>query len=59
MKSRLTPEVLIGIFAVALGGMYARGRIHPEWTVDFAFFCGFVLLLLWLLWPSRRDNVDG
>lgn len=58
MKSRLTPEVLVGIFAVAIGGMYARGRIQPEFTVDFAMLCGFVLLLLWLLWPSKRDETD-
>jgi len=59
MKSRLTPEVLLGIFAVALGGMYARGRIHPEFTVDFALFCLSVLLLLWLLWPTKRDKADS
>jgi membrane protein implicated in regulation of membrane protease activity len=56
MKSRLTPEVLLGIFAVAIAGFYARGLIKPEFTVDFMFFCGFIVLLLWLLWPAKRDN---
>lgn len=56
MKSRLTPEVLLSIFAVTIAGFYARGRIQPEFTVDFALFCGFIILLLWLLWPSKRDE---
>ncbi|MCO5140886.1 MULTISPECIES: hypothetical protein [unclassified Shinella] len=59
MKSRLTPEVLLGIFAVAIGGLYARGHIAPELTVDFALFCLFVVLLLWFLWPSRRNKTDA
>lgn len=59
MKNRLTPEVIVGIFVVALAGLYARGRLQPEFTVDFALFCGFVVLLLWLLWPSKRDKADS
>jgi membrane protein implicated in regulation of membrane protease activity len=58
MKNRLTPEVLLSIFAVGLVGMYARDRIHPEFTVDFALFCVFVLVLLWLMWPSKRNETD-
>jgi uncharacterized membrane protein YccC len=58
MKSRLTPEVLVGIFAFTIAGFYARGLIKPEFTVDFAMGCAFMLLLLWLLWPSKRDKAD-
>ncbi|MGR9169594.1 hypothetical protein [Rhizobium sp. KDH_Rht_773_N] len=42
--------------AVALGGLWARGRIVPEATIDFAMFCCFVVLLAWLIWPSSKGE---
>ncbi|MBB3747429.1 putative Ca2+/H+ antiporter (TMEM165/GDT1 family) [Rhizobium sp. BK591] len=57
MKSRrITAEFAMSALAVAIGGLWARGRIVPEATVDFAMFCGFVVLLAWLIWPSSKGE---
>lgn len=43
---------------MTIGGFYARGRIVPEATVDFALFVAAMLLIVWLLWPSSRDEAS-
>ena len=53
---RLAPEHILGIVAVAIGGLYMRGHLKPEFSLDFAAFCVSVVAIVWLIWPTREGD---
>lgn len=58
-ENRLSGGQILAIVAVAAGGYFARTEIKWNGWADFAALCAFMLLMVWLLWPSNRRDAES